>query len=392
MKSPALDLDPFSDAFLADAFTHHATIREAGPVVWLERYGIWAMGRHDDVFATLLDPETFISSAGVGITDFRRETPPRPPSIILEADPPLQTRTHRILARALSPAALRAMRDAFVREAEALVDRLVTLGSIDGTRDIAQAFPMKVFPDAIGLPEAGRHVLPAYGNMVFNFFGPHNARFEAAMAEAPALGKAVAALCERSAISPHGLAAAIFAAHDDGECTYDEASLLVRSLLSAGLDTTVDSIACALVCFARFPDQWNRVCADPTLARNAFDEAIRFESPVQTFFRTVARPTAVGGIPLVDGDKVLMFFASANRDPRKWPEADTFDVTRKTGAHVGFGAGIHRCVGEMLSKLEGEMLFAAFARRGVRFSLQGEPVLRFNNTLRGYETIPLSLH
>jgi hypothetical protein len=388
---PTLDIDPFSDEFLADPFSQLALVREVGPVVWLERYGIWGLGRHDEVFATLIDPETFISSAGVGIADFRREPPPRPPSIILEADPPLQTRTHRILARVLSPAALRSMRAAFETEAESLVDRILERGAIDGVQHIARAFPLKVFSDALGLPDDGREILAVYGNMVFNFFGPHNARFERAMAMAPAVGKAVMALCERSAVKPDGLAASVFEAHDAGECSYAEAGMLVRSLLSAGLDTTICSIACALVCFARFPDQWDRVRADPGIARNAFDEVVRFESPVQTFFRTVAKPVTIGDIELPDGAKVLMFFASANRDPRKWDDPDVFDVTRKTGPHVGFGAGIHRCVGEMLSKLEGEILIRALARRVARFELTAEPVPLYNNTLRGYENIPLTV-
>jgi hypothetical protein len=211
------------------------------------------------------------------------------------------------------------------------------------------------------------------------------------MASAPALSKAVMALCERSAVRPDGLAASVFAAVDAGECTNEEAGMLVRSLLSAGLDTTVSSIACALVCFARFPEQWDRVRADPSIARNAFDEVVRLESPVQTFFRTAAKPVTIGDVELADGAKLLMFLASANRDPRKWNDPDAFDVTRKTGPHVGFGAGIHRCVGEMLSKLEGEILLRALARRVARFELTAEPTLRYNNTLRGYEKIPLAI-
>ena len=388
---PVVDVDPFSDAFLADPFSQHALIRDAGPIVRLERYGVWAVGRYDDVFAALMDWEAFISSAGVGMADFRREPPPRPPSIILEADPPLQTHTHRILARALSPAALRSLRATFELEADALVERVLECRTVDGADAIARAFPLKVFPDALDLPPEGREILPKYGNIVFNFFGPHNRRFEEAMADAPAVSEAVMALCERAAVSSDGLAANIFAAYDAGECTYQEAGMLVRSLLSAGLDTTVNAIACALVCFARFPDQWDRVRADPAIARNAFDEVVRLESPVQSFFRTAARPVRIGDVELDDGAKLLIFFASANRDPRKWADPDVFDVTRKTGPHVGFGAGIHRCVGEMLSKLEGEILIAALARRVARFELRAEPTLRYNNTLRGYETIPLAI-
>jgi cytochrome P450 len=106
-----VDIDPFSDAFLLDPPRGHEVLREAGRVVRLEAYGIWGAARYDEVFAGLMDWETFVSGAGVGIANFHRAPPPRPPSIILEADPPLQTRTHKILARALSPAALRSLRD-----------------------------------------------------------------------------------------------------------------------------------------------------------------------------------------------------------------------------------------------------------------------------------------
>ena len=110
-----------------------------------------------------------------------------------------------------------------------------------------------------------------------------------------------------------------------GEITAAEAPLLVRSLLSAGIDTTVNGIGAAIYCLARFPDQLARLRADPSLARNAFEEAVRFESPVQTFFRTTTREVEIGGHRIGEGEKVLMFLGSANRDPRRWktPKATT---------------------------------------------------------------------
>jgi cytochrome P450 len=118
---------------------------------------------------------------------------------------------------------------------------------------------------------------------------------------------------------------------------------------------------------------------------------MRFESPVQTFFRTTTRAVEVGGVRIGEGEKILMFLASGNRDPRRWENADRFDVHRRTGGHLGFGHGIHRCVGEMLAKMEGEILLAALARRVRRFVPDGEPVMRYNNTLRGWNSIPLRL-
>src|SRR5277367_5507584 len=129
---PTLDIDPFCDQFLADPYPDHEALREAGPVVWLERYQIYASARHAEVQGALQDWRTFSSAAGVGLADFRKEKPFRPPSLVLEADPPLHERTRPVLAIALSPSAVRDLRPAFVAEARALVDRLASRGAFDG--------------------------------------------------------------------------------------------------------------------------------------------------------------------------------------------------------------------------------------------------------------------
>jgi len=186
-----------------------------------------------------------------------------------------------------------------------------------------------------------------------------------------------------------GLGAAIHeAAAADG---FDAAQreLLVRSFLSAGIDTTVHWLGNALMCFAEHPDQWQALRRDPGLARAAFEEVLRFESPVQTFFRTTTRAVEVDGVVIPEGSKVLLFLGAANRDPRHWEHADRFDITRRAGGHVGFGAGIHACVGRMLARLEGEIVLTALAERVAALTIDG-PVERFlNNTLRGLERLPL---
>ncbi|GAC1596609.1 MAG: cytochrome P450 [Candidatus Velthaea sp.] len=388
---PATEFDPFSDDFLTDPYPFHERLREHGPVTYLERYGVYAVARHADVVATLADWETFCSSAGVGLSDFRKNAPWRPPSLILEADPPLHTRTHRVLLRVLSPAVLRDLRPAFEAAADELVEHILTRAAVDGIADIALVYPLKVFPDAIGVRADGRENLLPYGNMVFNAFGPQNERFTAAVADAQRVIGWIDAACERDALAPDGIGARVYDAVESGEVTYDEARLLVRSLLSAGLDTTVNALGNALVCFANAPEQWEILRSDPTLARTAFDEVMRFESPVQTFFRTTTRDVDVDGVPIGANEKVLLFFAAANRDPRRWENPDEFHITRRSGGHVGFGHGVHRCVGEMLAKVEGEILLAALARRVERIASAGAPLMRLNNTLRGYERLPLEL-
>ena len=386
---PVSTVDPFSHAFLHDPYPYHEELREAGPVVWLEQYGIWTMARHEQVRDALTDWQTYCSSAGVGLSDFRKEPPWRPPSIILEADPPLHTRTRAVLTRMLAPAAIQVLRETFKREAEALIARLVEKREFDGVADLAEAYPLKVFPDAVGISEEGRENLLPYGTMVFNSFGPRNDLFNKAMANAGPVRDWIMSKCSRAALAPNRLGIQIFQAVDAGELSEEEAGMLVRSFLSAGIDTTVYGLGNALYCLARYPEQWTILRNNPNLIRGAFEEVLRFEAPVQTFFRTTARSVDVGDVRLGGGEKVLLFLAAANRDPRRWDRPDTFDVSRRAAGHMTFGTGIHGCVGQAIARLETEAILTALASRVVSFELTGEPQRRLNNTLRGFDTLPL---
>ena len=389
VERPVSSVDPFSHAFLENPYPHHEAMREAGPVVWLERYGIWAMARHQEVRDALTDWQTYCSGAGVGLSDFRKEPPWRPPSIILEADPPLHTRTRAVLTRILSPGAINVLRERLVQEAEVLVDRLLAKREFDAVADLAEPYPLKVFPDSVGIAEEGRENLLPYGSMVFNGFGPRNDLFDKAMANAGPVRDWIMSKCSRAALAPDGLGMQIFRAVDAGELTEAEAGMLVRSFLSAGVDTTVYGIGNALYCFARYPEQWTIVRENPSLMRLAFEEVLRFESPVQTFFRTTTKAVEVGGVQIGEGEKVLLFLAAANRDPRRWERPDEFDVRRRATGHMTFGTGIHGCVGQAVARLEAEAVFGALARRVASFELTAEPTRRLNNTLRGLDRLPV---
>jgi cytochrome P450 len=389
--APDLDIDPFSEAFLADPYGDHGRMRDAGSVVRLTRYGIYAMARYDEVFAALNDWRTFSSARGVGIQDFAREAPWRPKSIVLEADPPLHDRTRRVLQRAMSPAAMRRLREEFQGKAIRLVESLVDKRDIEVVRELAEAFPLEVFPDAVGLVRQGRENLLPYSNMVFNSFGPRNAIFAASTEAAEPVLAWIHAQCARGACADVGFAADIWAAHDAGEISAEEAPILVRSLLTAGLDTTVNGFANSILAFAMHPEQWDRVRADRSLIKPAFDEVLRWDSPVQTFFRTTTRSVEVAPVTLPEGAKVLLFLGAANRDPRKWPEPQRFDVTRRPVGHVGLGAGIHVCVGQLVARLEAEALFDALADRVMAFELTGTPERRPNNTLRSLSRLDVRL-
>ena len=388
---PRSAVDPFSDEFLSDPFPYLAELRDAGPVVYLEQYGVYAVARHEQVQAVLKDPRVFSSAAGNGITNIAVENPWRKPSILLEVDPPVHTRNRKVVARALAPRSLTYLQETFDRRAEELAASLVSRGSFDAVPDLAEVFPTRVFPDAFGITEDGRDQLLAYGAMAFNGQGPRNHLFEASMAGAEGVIGWIAQQCARSSLRPDGLGALIYAGVDAGEVTEDEAAQLVRAFLSAGLDTTVSAIALGVLEFARCPDQWQALREDPSLARNAFDEVVRCDSPVLGFFRTTSEPVELAGTHLPADVKVLVSFAGANRDPRRWEEPDRFDIRRKTAGHMGFGTGVHNCVGQVIARMEGEAVLRALASRIQSWHLTGEPKLRLNNCLRGLDALPVAV-
>src|SRR5712675_2992541 len=388
---PGLDVDPFAIEFFENPYPAQQALREAGPVVHLDNWNVYAVARYAEVHAVLNDPLTFCSSRGVGLSDFAKEKPWRPPSLILEADPPAHTRTRAVLSRVLSPAVMKQIRDGFAAAAEARVDKLLAKGSFDAIPDLAEAYPLSVFPDAVGLKQEGREHLLPYAGVVFNAFGPPNQLRQIAIERSAPHQAYIAEQCQRENLAPGGFGACIHERVDAGDIMPAEAPLLVRSLLSAGLDTTVNGIGAAIYCLARFPDQWARLRNDPTLARNAFEEAVRFESPVQTFFRTTTRDVEIGGAGIGEGEKILMFLAAANRDPRRWDNPDNYDVTRRTSGHVGYGSGTHMCVGQLVARLEGETFLAALARKVARIEISSTPKRRYNNTLRGLDSLPVTI-
>jgi hypothetical protein len=387
---PAMDDDPFGPEVLEDPLPFQHRLREAGPVVFLTRYGVYGMGRYAEVLEALRNWQGFQSGAGVGLSNFRTEKPWRPPSLLLETDPPRHDAPRRVLSGLLTPRALRRLRDTWRSAAEELVEHVLAAGpEFDAVPALAEAYPLRVFPDAVGIPDAGREHLLPYGDFLFNAFGPANHLAEAGRPGAPAHSSWVNEQCQREVLADGGFGSQIWAACDRGELTPEQAPLVVRSLLSAGVDTTVHGLSAVLHALATHPQHLQRVRKQPHLARVAFDEAVRWGAPVQTFFRTATADIRIGDSVIPDGEKILMFLGSANRDPRRWRDPDVFDLSRDPSGHVGFGFGIHQCVGQHVARLEAESLLTALAARVKRIELTGPARRHHNNTLRGWKSLPV---
>lgn len=388
---PVVTVDPFSEAFLIDPYAFHGELREIGPVFWLESIGVYGVARHQEVAEVLANHDVFISSRGVGLADFAKEAPFRPPSLLLEADPPLHTRTRDLMNKIVALPVLKALEPVWRDKARELVAELTRQDRFDAVKDLAEEFPMRIFPDAVGLMDDGREHLLTYASIVFNAFGPQNKIFHDGMSGAQEAADWVAEACKRENLKADGWGEAVFQSADRGDCTHDEAQRLVRSFLSAGVDTTVNGISNLIYAFTQFPDEWEKMEVNQSATRRAFNEGLRWRSTVQTFFRTANQDTSISGLKIEEGAKVLTFLAAANRDERRWEAPDKFNVTRNAAGHVGFGHGIHTCLGQMVARMEADALLSAMREKISRITADGPAVPRLNNTLCSMASVPVKI-
>ncbi len=391
MTIPRLKIDPFDECFLANPYRYHGAIRDAGSFVWLEAIQCYASARYVEVRDALKNWEIFISGRGVGLLDFATDAPWRSPSLLLEVDPPLHNRTRGLMNKIASLASLKAWMPIWQLKADALVDRLLEKRHIDAVADLGEAFPLSVFPDLIGLRDEGREHLIPYGTTAFNAFGPRNEILRKSAEAAAEATIWVAESCERENLKPDGWGMQVYKAADEGVCTAEEAERLVRSFLTAGVDTTVNGIGNMIHAFASHPSQWQALRDDPTLSKKAFEESLRWGGTVQTFFRTTASAVSVDGGLIPEGAKILLFLAAANRDPRHWERADEFDISRSASGHVGFGFGIRQCLGQMVARMEAEAVLNALIPSVAEIRLTAPVERRLNNTLHAVSKLPVEL-
>lgn len=393
LDRPVLDIDPFSRESMDNPITLDETIRAAGPLAYVPKYGFWITGSDAVAREVFEDWRRFSSAFGTGLTNVVREEPWRKPSTILEADPPVHTPNRKVLARVLSPGALRKMADDFRAEAERMVDELLDRREVDIASDLAFAFPFKVLPDAVGLQPTGRHHLMPYSALNFNAMGPKNDLYLAArkVVEEQGTFEYVAAQMSEENLVPGGFGEEIYAAAHKGDISHEDAGMLVRAFISAGIDTTVFGIGIAIKALMDHPAEWAKLRADPSLARAAFEEGLRWYAPSPVIGRTTRAPTELAGVQLGAEEKVMMWLAAANRDPARWDDPDAYDISRRTVGHLSFGTGIHGCVGQMVARLEAESVLGALARKVARIEPAGEPERVYINWLRGYHSIPVRL-
>jgi cytochrome P450 len=385
--APCYDVDIYSENVIAEPYGHYRAIRDAGAAVWLPQNGLWAIGRFADVRAVLRDHGKFSSAQGIAANEAINSS-----SLgnTITSDPPEHTRMRSIIRAPLNAVALKDVASRIEAEADALVERLVRKGSFDAIEDCARHLPVTIVSDLVGLPEEGRTNMLRWAAATFDALGTMNARGEAALPHIRELHGYCRDEATIRRLKPDGWAAAIWRSAERGEIPREKCPFMMRDYISPSLDTTIFATGSLIWFLGQNPDQWDLVRESPVLISSAINEAIRLESPIRGFTRVATENVEFEGVELAAGSRVLVLYASANRDERKWEEPEKFDVRREARDHLGFGIGAHVCAGMHLARLEMTALITAFARRVSRFEL-GEPTRAVNNVLRGFARLPVTV-
>lgn len=385
---PEYGVDLFSRESVRNARAVDDAVREFAPVVRLGD-GTVMITRHADVLAGLQDWQTFSSRSRPW-----HDPNSMRPEILLTDDPPRHTHVRQAIAQALSPSLLAALRPGFERDAADLIKSLLAQRGdvIDAVADLTQRFVYKVLPDAIGIPLEGREHMLAFGNMVWATMGPENELFREAMVGIEPVIAWLEQCCNRENLADGGIGMTLYRIADTGSLTQAEARLLLQIVLSAGADTTILTMANAIYAFALFPDQYQRLRADLGLVRTAFDESLRWDSPSRMAGRITTREVDIEGIRIPAGQRVGLMFAAANRDPRAWSEPERYDLSRDLKRQVGWGYGVHACVGRVLAQLEAHALLTELARHVSRIELAGEVEPWMTTVGHGPARLPIRLY
>jgi 4-methoxybenzoate monooxygenase (O-demethylating) len=367
--APIIDIDMFGPEAIRNAREVDDGLREMAPAVKLSREDITIIGRHEHVKQGLAEWRKFSSTS----RPWHDPSSPRP-EILLTDDPPRHTEVRTVVSKAMSKRALDRWESRFRDDARRIVDALLPRSGevINATADISRPFVYKALPDVIGLPEEGRQHMEAFGHMVWSTLGPPNELFEEAMADAETLGGWISEATVRDKLAPDSLGMAMFEAADAGAITHEDALLLVQTIVAASADTTVMTLSAAIRAFCEFPDQWELLRSQRDLVRNAFDESLRWDSPSRMAGRITTTEVDVDGVTIPAGERCGLLFAAANRDPRRWEDPDRFDITRDLAGQLGWGFGVHLCVGRQLAVLEADALISALLDSIDHWELAGE--------------------
>ena len=396
------DPDLYQDRVPHDLF---AELRRRSPIHWnpeADGAGFWAVTRHADILEVSRQPEVFSSAHAngghrifneneVGLTGAGEAAIGVP---FISTDPPLHGQYRNVVMPALSPNRLGDIEARIHARATALIDKIPLGEAVDIVPLLSAPLPLLTLAELLGVPSERWVELYHWTNAFVGEDDPEFRQSPEAMRQT--LGEffafAQALFDERRARPGPDIATLLAAAEIDGEpARFGDFVANLILVLVGGNETTRNSLSHTMQAFADFPDQWDLVRADPDLLKVASAEMVRFATPVMHMRRTVVREARIGEQDVRQGDKVVLWYSSGNRDEAVYPDADRFDVTRRGVRHVGFGYGQHVCVGSRLAEMQLRVAFRLLAERVARFEVVAPPRRFRSNFINGLKNLDVRL-
>lgn len=377
-------------------------LRGNAPVYWHEGDadrgwpGFWALTKHEDIVHVSRRSDLFSSARRTALFN---EVPEGELALqqlmILNQDPPEHTRRRSLINRGFTPRAISQLEQHIRDICHQLVDEAEGRTDLDFVRDISAPLPLYVICELLGAPVEDRDKIFEWSNRMIGGEDPDYSagpdESSAAAAELYAYANNLAAA--RREEPRDDIVTRLLQPADNGEVlAEDEFDLFVLLLVVAGNETTRNAATGGMLALFENPEQWQRLVRDPSLARTAADEIVRWVSPVNLFRRTATADTEIRGQKIAEGDKVVIFYPSANRDEDVFDSPDTFDIGRDPNPQIGFGGGgAHFCLGNHLAKLELRVLFEVIAERLPGISQAGDAARLRSNLVNGIKTLPVTL-
>ena len=377
-----------------DAFQ---VLRKEAPIFWHKEpdggAGFWALTRYDDVMAVSKDPGTFSSyKGGTILRDIPEDDLNNTRTIMLNMDPPQHARYRRLVSQGFTPRMTAALEPHIREIADKIIDAVIARGECDFVTEIAAELPLQVIAELLGIPLKDRHKVFEWSNRLIGFDDPEfqNSMEEGKLAAMEMYMYANQLALERKGSPRDDLVSVLMNGIVDGEqlseLEFDSFFLL---LAVAGNETTRNLISGGMLALIENPAERARLLADPSLLPSAVEEMLRYVSPVMHFRRTATRDTEIRGQKIREGEKVTVWYISANRDEEVFPHANRFDAGRAPNNHLAFGIGEHFCLGSNLARLEIRIMFEQLLRRMPDIELAG-PVARLrSNFINGVKRMPV---
>lgn len=374
--------------YAGDPFPLFARLRAEAPVAWNAELGFWAVSTHTEVLEVSRDPETFCSARGILLRDLVHGVN-EVPGALLYVDPPDHQRYRRLVQPAFAPSRIRALEPAVRARARTLLDSIDPGAPVDVVNTVAVPFPLLVIADMLGVPEDRLPDLHRWTDALIELATEPT---DANIVLAGEMAEYFLELIERRTVAPaDDLVSTLATVTVDGEKLNDaELMMFCAQLLVGGNETTRNLVSGGLVALADAPTEWNRLVADRSLIGTAVEELLRWTTPVISFMRTATRATELGGVPISEGEALLLLYASANRDEDVFgSSAGRLDVGRQPNAQLAFGFGEHFCLGAALARLEGSVILQEILDRFPSVSRAGEVERLASGVIAGVTHAPL---